>query len=670
MCHAGMPYPVKLIKEPVLPVRAITCTIYFKTPDNYFMRHFLLVFLTCITVHSSAQDTTWVQTFTFDTVNRVRAKFFFPTANESYRKILMYTTLKCYPTVSGDNKYPCGEWDKKSSTEVITDSDRYEIGRAITPYGINLDMGNGRTWIYDVTDYYDLLQDTVDLKSGTQLELQDVRFAFIKGIPPAKVLRINQPWLKGAADFDFGDLAEDRKIQAQNIQLLPQTGMIRVRPSVTGHRFATSNAGGAYPHCCEFWENKHYLYINSRQFAAWTIFRNCGDNPLYPQGGTWTTAREGWCPGDMVHVPMFTVDPAQYAAGGTLNIDYGISPVPSNNPGMAKGGYWISLQVIEYGPPAKQNDAEMYDVLQPSDQFYYSRINPVCNNPKVVLRNTGKKALTSAVIRYGVSGGTEESYTWTGSLGFLEMDTVTLPLSGPGFWAGDGKRVFSARVAGINNAADEYALNDTVRAGYRIPDNYNLERIVVALKTNNSPSQNTLTVKDFDGNTVLSRTGLSANRTYNDTLNLSPGCYYLTLDDEGNDGLSFWANPGQGSGSLQLRNAVSAVPLKTFNPDFGAQVYYPFTIGSPLTAPGMTLAERLLVYPNPSNGSFRVRVEGYTGKVHLEIMNILGQRIITGSLDCYGNTVEQEYSPGLENGVYLIRLDDGREQVLKKVVIR
>ncbi len=634
------------------------------------MKRIYTLLLIFVSLTGTAQDTTWVQTFTFDSMYVTRGKFFFPTANKSYRKILMYTTLKCYPTVSGDNKYPCGEWDKKSISEVITDSGRYEIGRAITPYGINLDMGVGKTWIYDVTDYYDLLQDTVDFRSGLNLELQDVRFAFIHGVPPARVLRINQPWNKGATDFDFGDLAADIKVIPKDITLHPGTRMIRVKPSVTGHRFATSNAGGAYPHCCEFWENTHYLYVNSQQYVSWKIFRNCGDNPLYPQGGTWTTPREGWCPGDMVHVPAFLIDPAQHASGGQINIDYGISPVPSNNPGMSKGGYWVSLQVIEYADPAHGNDAEIYEVLQPSDQFYYSRINPVCNNPKVVLRNTGKNDLTSAVIKYKVSGGAEESYTWTGNLRFLESDTVALPLSGPGFWAGDGKHVFIVRIDGVNNKADEYALNDTIRSAYTIPDNYDLDKIVVVLKTNSSPGDNTLTVKDFDGNTVLTLDNLAANKIYNDTLALPAGCYYLTLEDRGHDGLSFWANPGQGSGYLRLNGTANAMPLKTFNADFGMQVYYPFTIRIPLMADDIAFSDRLQVYPNPGDGVFRIRVEGYTGTVKIEMVNMTGQQVMTDIIQCYGRTEEKQYDPGLPKGIYLIRADNGKEILLKKIVIR
>ena len=49
-----------------------------------------------------------------------------------------------------------------------------EIGRFITPYGINLDLGpNGFQWVYDVTDYEPLLHDSVEFSAGNLQELID-----------------------------------------------------------------------------------------------------------------------------------------------------------------------------------------------------------------------------------------------------------------------------------------------------------------------------------------------------------------------------------------------------------------------------------------------------------------------------------------------------------------
>src|SRR6056297_660832 len=57
-----------------------------------------------------AQDTITVQTLTFDDITQRRGDFVFPDADQEFRKILMYYTLKCDPQTTQDN-FDCGEWD-------------------------------------------------------------------------------------------------------------------------------------------------------------------------------------------------------------------------------------------------------------------------------------------------------------------------------------------------------------------------------------------------------------------------------------------------------------------------------------------------------------------------------------------------------------------------------
>lgn len=56
-------------------------------------------------------DTTVIQTFTFGDVIKRKGTFLFPPAANSWRKVLMYYTLKCDPSTTED-QYPCGEWDR------------------------------------------------------------------------------------------------------------------------------------------------------------------------------------------------------------------------------------------------------------------------------------------------------------------------------------------------------------------------------------------------------------------------------------------------------------------------------------------------------------------------------------------------------------------------------
>src|SRR5205085_2958842 len=82
-------------------------------------------------------------------------------------------------------------------------NNRYELGRYITPYGNGLSLGNGFTWIYDVSDYRTLLHDTVHLSAGNWQELLDLSFDFIKGIPPRDPISVTNIYPGG--DFSYGN---------------------------------------------------------------------------------------------------------------------------------------------------------------------------------------------------------------------------------------------------------------------------------------------------------------------------------------------------------------------------------------------------------------------------------------------------------------------------------
>ncbi len=94
-----------------------------------------------------SQDTTWVQTFTFDSITTRRANFDFPATLDTMRfeKVLMYYKLKCSPLTTWDN-YDCGEWDYLTYTQVIehtglldsvqVDGNRY-IANTLSPATIN-----------------------------------------------------------------------------------------------------------------------------------------------------------------------------------------------------------------------------------------------------------------------------------------------------------------------------------------------------------------------------------------------------------------------------------------------------------------------------------------------------------------------------------------------------
>ena len=360
--------------------------------------------------------------------------------------------------------------------------ERYEIGRYITPYGINLSLGpEGFTWIYDVTDYASFLKGNVDLNAGNQQELIDLRFSFIEGTAPRDVLSIDRIWGKRAS-YLYKYLSNDTSLSEICVPLLPEAEQFKVRTRITGHGHYSNN--GNYPHCCEWKDNIHYLLIDGTEIANWHIFQynDCALNPVYPQGGTWNGAREGWCPGDPVKDFEFEI--TEFINDDELNIDYDITKVPENNQGMGNGNYVMAMHLMQYGQSKFNVDAEIYDILTPNMQDDYSRVNPICSGPEVIIRNNGTSDLTSLNLEYFVSGGNTLNYDWTGLIKPNHKEVITLPVLDNSFWIGDVNNIFTVNISEPNGQTDEYGDNNTYKSSFTIPDLYE-QGMVFKLKTNN-----------------------------------------------------------------------------------------------------------------------------------------------------------------------------------------
>ena len=100
-------------------------------------------------------------------------------------------------------------------------------------------------------------------------------------------------------------------------------------------------------------------------------------------------------------------------------IDYGLN---GNDPGEAN--YLVSNQLVTYGAPNFNQDAALVEIKRPSRRVEYERINPACNLPIVLIRNTGVTELTNLTITYWIDGGESLSYEWNGNLGFMEEEEV------------------------------------------------------------------------------------------------------------------------------------------------------------------------------------------------------------------------------------------------------
>jgi hypothetical protein len=542
-------------------------------------------------------------------------------------------------------------------------TNRYELGRFITPYGLGLDLGDGFRWVYDVTDFAHLLKGDVQITSPNTSELVDLEFAFIHGTPSRPVHKLSHVWDVNASGpvwtgYDYKDLDDDVYLSNKEISLEAETQYAKLRTIITGHGHNSTN--GSYPHCCEWKNNTHYLFANGSQIADWHIWQTteCALNPVFPQGGTWPGAREGWCPGDVVKGKEFELTP-YIQNNNTIELDYDITPVPANNLGMGSGRYDITMHMVEYGNANFETDVEIYDVISPNNWEYVSRKNTICNGIQFVIRNSGTNTLTSARVTFQISGGNPFVYEWSGDLDFMESEIVTVNVDEASFWLGDGSNIFTITASNPNQQEDEYEGNNTFTTKFDMPDVYPTT-IALRYKTNNNPQDNSVTVTDLDGNVVYSNTNLASNTLYWDTLDLTNGCYSLKVLDTGDDGLSYWAYPEQGSGFFQFR-PISSQSF-TFEAEFGREINYSFVVGG-FTNVKENKNIELSLFPNPTSDV--VNLESNVLIQEYKLIDMSGRILQDVQLNDY--STDLDLSP-YSNGVYFIELISKGNKIRKKII--
>ena len=286
----------------------------------------------------------------------------------------------------------------------------FEIMSFVTPYGINLVLGmEGKTWTFDVTDFGPVLKGKKRIylnRGGQWQEDMDIKFVFVEGTPARPVKSIQQLW--PVTSENYITIQADNKFEPRMITKHADDAYVITKTTITGH----GQEG-------EFIPREHYISVDGIPFT-WQVWKECADNPIYPQGGTWVYDRAGWCPGAAsdTYVADFTYffldeEPAE--------IDYGISG------GSGDSRYIVNSQLIKYGEANFQSDAAVEDIIYPSTKIEYGRFNPNCGQPTIKIKNNGLNNLSNATIEYGIEGGQTHTFQWSGNLDFLETRDVELP---------------------------------------------------------------------------------------------------------------------------------------------------------------------------------------------------------------------------------------------------
>lgn len=524
----------------------------------------------------------------------------------------------------------------------------WEVGRFITPYGNNLSLGNdGWTWVYDVTDFQHLFQgDSVHIRAGNFQELLDMKVYFVEGTPPRDVLEVKPLYSKNPGLSVFDEVIIDTLVD-----ILPEAKMFSLKTTVTGHGFGSGN------NCGEFCSNIHTVEVNGNEQYSWDILQECGENPLYPQGGTWFYDRAGWCPGMPGTQQNFDLTPfINVGVDDAITVDYDIEWDPDGN-------YVTEIFLVSYDEPNFQNDASIEEIIAPNNFKLNGRHNPICANPIIRIKNTGENILTTLNINYGIQSIEEYSYEWQGNLEFLQEEIIELPSMDVEDFQNASNLIFNVS---ISNDSDEYEYNNSMSTVFEMAPDHN-QQLIIHYKTNKRPFENSYEVLDTDGNVVFERGDFEMSTLHIDTLNLEPGCYEFIAYDSGGDGMYDWPS-GYGTGYIKFYNfeGNQVVNLEEW---FGEYIRYNFINTANLVRIEDQYKASFNIYPNPSDGHFNLELKTNGGDYIISIFNTTGSLVKELPL--------KTLSPGtypldlcdLHQGFYLISVSSVDFNMFKKVMI-
>lgn len=648
------------------------------------MKKIIIIIIIAFSVNLQANpgDTTWVQ------ANNVQLNYYnnfdtavaFPNGSKTYRKILMYFTLGEYACPSGSTY--CHQWDYTVTNYVMTHTDTVELSRFITPFATTGTPRFPATWkqeyIYNVTDFYNLLQDSATIRilySGYSGGFTaNVKFAFIEGVPERNVYGISPLW-RGA--YNYGDPTNpiNSHVPTQTVTAPANTNSAELKFTVTGHGADSTN------YCCEFASNSYSVTLNNSVINTTAIWRDdCGLNELYPQGGTWVYNRGNWCPGDVVNINTHPL--AGVSASSTYSLGVSFSPY-SNAPYHNFGDYDLEGHVFYYGACNHTLDASLEGIISPNNDANYFRENPSGIKPVVHVRNSGSSVINSITFKYYVQDSLPVQYTWNGTLASLHDTDITLNqlnsllyLSMAGIPA---THTFVTKIISVNGSTDQDTTNNTFTSTFKPAPDWPT-KIVVVMFTNNegltglgvNPCETSWTITDMSGNVVASRINPNVSSVYKDTINLPAGaCYNFNMTDGSCDGLNWWANSGTGisSGSLSIKRMGGATISMngynysgTYNNDFGCGFSQYFTTGG--NAVGIhTITEKdnsinMMAYPNPAQNYVNITITGIESADGIfELIDGLGRTLLTQKADGLYSTISLS---GMSNGIYMITYKDAQ----------
>jgi hypothetical protein len=282
-------------------------------------------------------------------------------------------------------------------------------------------------------------------------------------------------------------------------------------------------------------------------------------------------------------------------------------------------------------------------------------------SPKVIIRNQGANALTNVDIYYHVNDETVLTYEWSGNLGFLESEEVTL--SPVDFEILDENNLYVITV-NPNGQPDEYMKNDTLAKAF---DRAEITPLTVKLilRTDINPGETTWEIVNSAGETQFSGGPYTIeSNLYQETFVLGDlECYLFRIYDSGGDGFEI-------PGFYALYHGSNSYISSGTN--FGAIDTAYFEVNTQVGIADNEQRHDISIYPNPASES--INLSFFLNKdetVDIGVYDLVGHRVLHQTMGTVYAGPQWISVPcsDLGSGLYLTRTQIGGKTYTQKLVI-
>lgn len=282
-------------------------------------------------------------------------------------------------------------------------------------------------------------------------------------------------------------------------------------------------------------------------------------------------------------------------------------------------------------------------------------LNEACETeftPVIKLQNKGTITLTSVNITYNFDGETNQTFTWSGSLGLNEISLITLPSTS----LNGGNHTFNASISLVNGNEDQNTVNNSINSSFDIINNYNTTQITLTLQRDYYGSETTWSLSNSLGNIVASggpysnSTSLPALITQNIAVDNNE-CYVFTINDEYGDGICC----DYGNGYYNLKTSDNIIIGS--GGEFGSTEIKNFLINSSLNVVDYSL-NKITIAPNPVTEFLTIYLNNTEIPEKYSIYNSLGQLIISKKIE---KTEDLNINTSnLSDGIYFLNISSNQ----------